>query len=72
MKITNENNIFIMKNKKMKKNILKYIIIIVFGIIIFALSTYYVIKKFYDTNGKYFYIKSPKEQKNNDISNIEI
>ena len=73
MKITNENNIFIMKDKKMKKNILKYtIIIIVFGIIIFALSTYYAIKKFYDTNGKYFYIKGPKEQKNNDISNIEI
>ena len=44
----------------------------VIGIIIFLLLIYYVIKKVFNTNEKYLYIDNSKEQKDKDISNIEI
>ena len=74
IKITNENTILIIKEKKTQKNIIKYIAIFmtVIGIIIFLLLIYYVIKKVFNTNEKYLYIDNSKEQKDKDISNIEI
>ena len=74
IKITNENTILIIKEKKTQKNIIKYIAIFmtVIGIIIFLLIIYYVIKKVFNTNKKYLYIDNSKEQKDKDISNIEI
>ena len=74
IKITNENTILIIKKKKTQKNIIKYIAIFmaVIGIIIFLLLIYYVIKKVFNTNEKYLYIDNSKEQKDKDISNIEI